>query len=163
MENNIVRNIYVLETGFLRKGLTSGWVGPLVLTRHVVYFISLKEIDIKKQLSLSLVAGWKAFPAVQHAIEKAIEAADKDLNNLENFTGDLDNLVNEKENSLKINKTEIASCKISKKYYPYGCIAIKTKGKTKHEISYAEPNEINPKIISFMDLNGYPLKVGWGV
>jgi len=154
-------NNYIVKKAALRKGLISGWYGPMVVTPYALFFISLVEVGPNNIFSYPAI-GRGAIGSARKAGKLLIEKTDRELRSLGDFTDDLDNLVIKKENSLKINKMDIEKCKIPKRYYlqtgtpTIGVINIKTLEK-KYEILFQEPKKIIPDLKEYLINNLYPL------
>ena len=155
-------NNYIVEKAALRKGLISGWYGPMVVAPHALYFISLVEVGPNNIFSYPAI-GRGAIGSVRKAGEILMEKTERELRNLGDYTDKMDNLVLEKENSLKINKMDIEKCKVPKRYYlqtgtpTIGVINIKTMTK-KYEILFEQPKKIIPGLKEYLINNLYPLK-----
>ncbi len=92
-------NYYIVEKAALRKGLLSGWYGPMVVTPNVLYFISLVEVGPNNIFSYPAI-GRGAIGSARKAGKLLIEKTERELINLGDYRDKLDNLVLVKENSL---------------------------------------------------------------
>lgn len=158
-------NICIVEKAALRKGLASGWYGPMVVTPQALYFISLTEVDMGKEIAVAPIVGGPIGALIAYNKNKqAMSETEDKVKSLENYAKQLDDLVLEKENSLKINKIDIELCKVPKRYYlqtgspKYGAINIRTKDKQKYEILFWEPKKIIPELKDYLITNLYPAK-----
>ena len=152
---------YIVEKAALRKGLISGWYGPMVITPYAFYFISLVEVGPNNIFSYPAI-GRGAIGSARKAGEILKNKTDRELKSLGDFIDNIDTLVLEKENSLKINKMDIEKCKVPKMYYlqtgtpTIGVINIKTLEK-KYEILFQEPKKIIPGLKDYLINNLFPL------
>lgn len=160
-------NIYVVDKAVRRiGGMASFSFGPLVVTPHAIYFISLVHENFRRKMVLATFSETPRI--VWDAYEKAMEEGEDELKKLGIFLQKLDNLVLEKENSLKINKLDIELCKIPQKYIlytgspSYGALIVKTRDEEKYEIRFWAPKKTTPALIHYFEKNYYPLKVTWG-
>lgn len=155
-------NNYIVEKAALRKGLISGWYGPMVVTPHALYFISLLEVGPNDIFSYPSI-GRGMIGSARKAGEILKERTERELRSLGYYTDRMDNLVLEKDNSLKINKMDIEKCKVPKRYYfqtgtpTIGVINIKTTDE-KYEILFEQPKQIIPGLKEYLLNNLYPLK-----
>jgi hypothetical protein len=151
-----------VEKAALRKGLLSGWYGPMIVTPYALYFISLVEVGPNDIFSYPAI-GRGAIGSAWKAREILIAKTEHELKNLGNYIENIDDLVLKKDNSLKINKLDIEKCKIPKRYYlqtgtpTIGVINIKTINE-KFEILFQEPKKIIPGLHEFLENNLYPIK-----
>ncbi len=155
-------NNYVVEKAALRKGLISGWFGPMVVTPHALYFISLVKFGSDTIFSYPAI-GRAAIGSARKARKILDEKTERELRNLGDYIDKIDNLVSEKENSLKINKMDIEWCKLPKRYYlqtgnpNLGVIYIRTI-EEKYEMFFQEPKNIIPGLKEYLLNNLYPIK-----
>ena len=146
----------------MRKGLLSGWYGPMIVTPYALYFISLVEVGPNDIFSYPSI-GRGAIGSARKAREILIAKTEHELKKLGNYIENIDDLVLKKDNSLKINKLDIEKCKIPKRYYlqtgspTIGVINIKTINE-KYEILFQEPKKIIPGLREFLENNLYPIK-----
>ena len=154
---------FVVERAALSKGLISGWFGPMVITPHAFYFISLVEFGSNTMFSYPAI-GRAAINSARKARRIFDEKTERELSNLgENYIDKLDYLVLEKENSLKINKMDINWCKVPKRYYlqtgnpNFGVVYIKTMER-KYEVFFEEPKKIITGLKDYLQNNLYLLK-----
>lgn len=107
-------NAYVVEKAALRKGVLSGWYGPLVVTPHALYFISLVEFGSDTMFSYPAI-GRAAIGSARKARKILDEKTDTEFRKLGDYIERIDKLVVEKEHSLKINKMDIKWCKVPRR------------------------------------------------
>ena len=155
-------NNYVVENAALRRGLISGWFGPMVVTPHALYFISLVEFG-SDTIFVYPAIGRAAIGSACKARRILDEKTERELRNLGDYVDKIDNLVLEKENSLKINKMDIEWCKLPKRYYlqtgnpNLGVIYVRTI-EEKYEMFFQEPKKIIPGLKEYLLNNLYPIK-----
>lgn len=155
-------NNFVVEKAALRKGLVSGWFGPMVITPRALFFISLVEFNSNTIFSYPAI-GRGAIGSARKAREILDKKTEQELRNLGDYLDKLDNLILEKENSLKLNSLDILWCKLPKRYYlqtgspNLGIIYLKTMEK-KYEILFEEPKKIIHGLRDYLLNNLYPIK-----
>ena len=156
-------NNFAVEKAILRKGLISGWFGPLVITPDTLFFISLVEFGSNTMFSYPAI-GRASIRSAREARRILDEKTDQEFNKLgQDYTDKLDYLVVEKENSIKINKMDIIWCKVPKKYYlqtgnpNQGVMYVKTMER-KYEVFFEEPKKVIPLLRDYLQNNLFLLK-----
>ena len=87
-----MNNNYVVEKAALRKGLISGWYGPMVVTPHALYFISLVEFG-SDTIFFYPAIGRAAIGSARKARKILDEKTETEFRNLGDYIDRIDNLV----------------------------------------------------------------------
>jgi len=148
MENNI----YIIDKTVMPT-FRYMYTGSLIITPHSLYFIASGKVS---NVKIGLMAGVGGAVAGVLTAREYRKAFDESIS-MESYLEQLDNLVQEKEGSLKIAKNDINTFKV-----PTGGLFSSIKVKT-HEKKYefnianAIKEEKLPEIRQFLANNLYPL------
>lgn len=159
----MTNDYFIVEKGALRKGLVSGWYGPLVAFPHSIFFISLIDITPNDYFTYPSIGVAGAYSRAKKAHKLLMKRTEGELLKLGDYIENINNIVMKKENSLKINKIDIKKCKMPRRYYlqtgslSIGVINIKARD-GKYEILFQEPKNIIPELRNYLIEHSYPVK-----
>ena len=153
-------NYFIVENAAIRKGLVSGWLGQMVIFPQAIYFITLIKVSPDDYFTYYGIGVSGAYSRTKKNREVIMKKKDRELIKLGDYIDRIDDIIFERENSLKINKMEIEKCTIPKRYYlqtgsfSSGVIKIKTINR-KYEILFEEAKKKIPEIKEYLINNAY--------